>query len=146
ADHAEAHAEFGALKQHKADQHGAKNGVDENHEIEGFDVVVEDVADVSKPVGAVGTDHLAVDFNLIVEQFEQDSHHLGECQRGDGKEDSVQAEGGDADKDGTDGTDGGAPDNGKRQRPAPHGGGDPRRIGADGKEGLLAEGNLAGQQ
>ena len=55
-----------------------------------LDVVVEDVADIAKSVGAVGADQLAVDRDLIAEQLEQDPHHLRERQRRDREVETVQ--------------------------------------------------------
>ena len=60
ADHAEGDAETRSLQQHERGDDGGEQPINDEHELEGADIVLEDVADVAKAVDAVGPDGFAI--------------------------------------------------------------------------------------
>ena len=146
ADHAEDRAEAGALQEEERAEHGREQAVDHQHVLERRNVVLEDVADVAEAIGAVGTHHLAVDLDPVLEHLEDEADHLGEGKRGDREIEPACAEGRYPDQDRRRRGDRRAPEEPGPEIPPPHRGGDARRVGADREERLLPERDLAHDQ
>ena len=145
-DHAKGGAEPRSFEQKESEQRRAEQSVDDQHELRRADVVLEDVADIAETLDAVWSDRFTVAYDLIAEQFEQNPHGLRERQRGDGKLQPVQPQRRQPDQQGGGRTRRGARAEPERERQLPHRRDDAGGVGADGEEGLLAEGDFPGQQ